>query len=260
MRRIKLQSVKNVRDLGGIETKYGKIRKGALLRGAVLDKLTTKDLEKLKEKYFFHTVIDLRTSREKEERPDRYSKSYKYIEIPIFDESVPGITHEEHPSGIVKSRMNMEDLYREVLTGEYLEKVGLAVRTIMSLEEDDYSVYFHCTAGKDRTGLIAAILLTILGVDRNVIIKDYLYTNKVSKKRAKFLYWKIRLFDKDIDKAEEVRDLVSAKESYIMAAFDEIFESWNGIDNFVKNGLKVTDEMIENFKRNVISSGIEDTI
>ena len=166
-----LETTLNTRDLGGIETKYGKIRKGALIRGAKLNKITTKDFEKLTKKYNFHTVIDLRSKREIEEKPDRQFKNINYISIPIFDKSTPGITHEEQPGGILKSKINMVDLYQEILTGEYLEKIGEVVRTIMNLEEDDYSVFLHCSAGKDRTGIITAILLTILGVNRDTIIK-----------------------------------------------------------------------------------------
>lgn len=65
-----------------------------------------------------------------------------------------------------------------------IDKVSEIIKTIINSEK---IVLFNCTAGKDRTGIISAILLLILGIDKDTIVKDYMYTNKVSKKVANII-------------------------------------------------------------------------
>ncbi len=247
---IKLKGAKNIRDLGKIKAEDGIIKNGKILRGDALDKLTQKDVEILINKYNLKSVIDLRSTQEKMERPDIYCPQLDYIEIPIFDRRTPGITHEKGVNNGQK-HINMVNLYKEVLTGEYLENVSKVIKTVMEVVKDG-AVLYHCSVGKDRTGIITAILLAILGVDGEDIIEDYLYTNNVYEKKAGRVYWLIRFSDGDKADAEKTKNLMLAKEEYIEAAFGQINEQWGDFSNFVKNGLGIDDEMINEFRKNVV--------
>ena len=250
MRNIKLKGAKNVRDLGGIPVEGGFIKNGKLLRGDCLDKLTSSDVLKLINEYNLKTIIDLRTTQEKREKPDIYCDKLKYIDIPIFDRRVPGITREKNAVRATRKGLDMTALYGEIVTGEYLERIGEVIRTIMTI--DDGAVLFHCTAGKDRTGVVAALILAILGADGKYIYDDYLHTNRVNKKKATKQYWMISIFKGDKEEAESIRDFLLAKKEYIEAAFETIDEKWKDFDDFVKNGLKIDNKMIKKFKKNVV--------
>lgn len=250
MKNIKLKGAKNVRDLGGIPVEGGIIKQGKILRGDSLDKLTNSDVLKLINEYNLKTVIDLRTTQEKRERPDIYCDKLEYIDIPIFDRRVPGITREKHFSNIGSKGSNMVALYSEIVTGEYLEKIGEVIRTIMTI--DDGAVLFHCSAGKDRTGVISALILAILGADGKDIYEDYLHTNRVNKGKATKYYWMINILKGDKEEAESMRDFLLAKKEYIEATFETIDEKWKDFDDFVENGLKIDNIMIKKFKENVV--------
>ena len=251
MENIRLVKIKNVRDLGKTAVQYGRIKKHKLLRGSCLEKLTQRDVDILVGKYKLATIIDLRTYREIEECPDVKISNVQYIHMPIFDKRAPGITHEKSRESDSESKVDLTNMYKEILRGECLERVVDIIRTIIKLPRDDYSVLFHCTEGKDRTGIIAALILLILGANKKTIVEDYLFTNKVNKKKANKYYWKTRIFKRDKQRAEKVRNIYLAKPEYIQAVFNVIQEDWYGVDNFIKYGLKISEDEIEDFRDRV---------
>ena len=119
----------------------------------------------------------------------------------------------------------------------------------MKLRDNEYSVLFHCTQGKDRTGVIAAILLMILGGSKEIIIEDYLYTNKANRTNVES--YKPKLLD-DKFNLNKTETSFLAKKEYIEVIFHIVESEWNGIDNFIENGLKIEKEDIIRFKEKVI--------
>lgn len=255
MNEIKLTGCKNVRDLGGIPVKDGIVKSGKFIRGACLDALTKNDILKLVNDYNLSTIIDLRTEREKLDRPDIEISNVKYMHMPIFNNRFPGITHEtqeDFDRDFKEYKLDLAKMYGGMLKEEYLEKVANIVRTIVNLPDNEYAVFFHCTEGKDRTGLIAALILLILGADRQAIIENYLETNKINQKKAEKIYWKVRILGRNKEKAQNMRNIFLAKIEYINVAFDVIDKDWKDLDDFIENGLKITKEEIKNLKEKVI--------
>ena len=153
---VKLKSVKNVRDLGGQYANGPIIRNGLLLRGARLGALSKKDETFLKKTYGDLVIVDLRTEKERSEKPDK-TYSFEYRFMPVFDMDQPGVTHgKSDVTSILASLPTMDKLYAMMLHDEYLDNLRNVVRFIMT---SDAPVYFHCTEGKDRTGVVGAILL-----------------------------------------------------------------------------------------------------
>ena len=94
-RRIILENTGNCRQLGGLVTSDGRtIKNDCLLRSANLSRTSRKDLEILCGEHRLRTVVDLRTMGEIREKPDVYSPRFEYIHMPIFDDSIFGLTHE----------------------------------------------------------------------------------------------------------------------------------------------------------------------
>jgi len=255
MSKIKLRSLTNVRDLGGIQTKYGVVKSKKLLRSPALDKLTTKDIDILVNKYNLATIIDLRTDKEIEEKADLEIKDVKYLHMPIFNKTLPGISHEsESDNDITRFReieIDMADLYRGIVTEEYLKKVGEIIKFIVNMKDEEFAVIFHCTAGKDRTGIIATILLLILGAEKHTIIDDYLLTNIEGKRRMAKEYWTIRML-KGKETADKVKKIMVADLRYINQVFDVIENDWGGVDRFLYEGLNLTKEEMERFRKKML--------
>ncbi|MBQ8131331.1 MAG: tyrosine-protein phosphatase [Bacilli bacterium] len=251
MASIKLKKVKNIRDLEGIQTSTGRIKKGILYRSSKLTEATAEDIEKLQNKYQIKTIIDLRTPAEIDEKPNQEVPNTNYKKVPIFDRRVPGITHENKRMRI-KANINMPEMYESMLKEEFIENTKNVIHTILGLDEKDYPLLYHCTEGKDRTGVVTAILLLILGVNRKDIMKDYMLTNKVNKRKAKIAYFMIKNFDHDLERAELAKAMFIAKEEYLESVFQYIDNNWKSTEDFLKNGLNITEEEIAHFKKIIV--------
>ena len=233
-----MKSVKNVRDLGGVYSDGTEVKSGLFLRGARLGSLSKKDESFLKKTYGDLVIIDLRTSKEREEKPDKtYSFEYKFM--PIFEMEHPGISHgKNNVASILNSLPSMDELYSMMLHDEHLANLREVVRYIMTC---DKPVYFHCTEGKDRTGIVGAILLLSLGVSREDIIEDYLITNQTNEKRAKNIARLIYLYKRDKAIAKKIHDLFIAKLEYLQVLFDVIDNEYGSPEKFFATGLKIND-------------------
>ena len=251
MENIKLEGINNIRDLGTTVVNKGRIKKYKILRSPCLNEITQKDVNILVNKYKLKTIIDLRTDWEVQDNPDVDIFGINYIHMPVFRKSAPGITHEKNVDEIEQA-VDFAQMYAQMIQGDCLENVSEIIKTIINLSREEYAVLIHCTEGKDRTGLIIAILLLILGADKETVINDYMYTNKVNKIKAYKKYLKTFFFDADFKSAENARDFYLAKTEYIEAIFAVIENEWYGLDNFIKEGLKITNAEIEDFKDKVL--------
>ena len=245
MKNLNLEGAKNIRDLGGMPTRDGIINEKKILRGNCLDNITQEDIDILKEEYKISSIIDLRTEKERTERPDVIINGVEYINNPIFNKSVPGITHEQN-SG--KAIFNMKEMYGAMLSEKYIDKISQIIKTIINKTAENKTVFFHCTGGKDRTGVIAAVILMLLQVDKKNILKDYLYTNKVNKKRALKKYWYNIIIKHDIQGAKNIMNGYLAKKEYLLSAMSNIEKTWKDENYFIKEGLKIDDNKLKIFR------------
>ena len=256
MKNIEFDKLYNTRDLAENKSSLGIIKSKMLIRGVGLYKGTTNDINKLKNEYNMHTVIDLRISLENQEKLNPQVDGVKYYSMPIFDDAIPGITY-ENAEAFKKDydnyNVDMPKMYRAIIAEEkYRNKTANIVKFIMNLPDEDYSVYYHCSAGKDRTGIISMILLLMLGVSKEDIIADYLYTNVDGKAVVDEMVKYAREVEKNDFKADNIAYVYMAREEFINAAFDVIENSYNSIDDFLYNGLNITQEEIDRFRRRMI--------
>ena len=247
---IKFEKLKNVRDIGGEYAGCVKVRTGCFIRGKRLSGLTEKDREKLMG-LGIKTVIDLRSREEKERKPDD-DVGAKYLFLPVFEGDRPGITHAKDRLETLKNVPPMEELYRLTLEGECLENQKKIVRALLTC---DYPVYFHCTEGKDRTGIAAAIILMLLGVTDEEIARDYLLTNKTSKKRARRVSALIFLRTFSPSLAKKAYGLYVAKRQYLDVLF-KMVRSSGGRDRFFREKLGLSDEEIASFRLRLVSKEV----
>lgn len=162
--RIPVPGTYNFRDVGGVPARDGTVREGVLFRSDGLHRLGEEGRSALRE-LGVGIVIDLRDEREAEAMPDDLDGlDVEVLRLPVFE----GSGASQGAGGIT-----LEALYERIVT-LHAPIVVDAVREIASA--GDRSVVVHCTAGKDRTGIIIALTLLAIGVDRELVIADYVRT------------------------------------------------------------------------------------
>lgn len=173
------QGIQNCRDMAGIPNKEGKVIKpGLLYRSANLHRATDQDLYTLQE-MGLENIVDLRTTMEIDMEPDRLLERWKTHFLPIVQEAAMAKSQGGQFSTLEEALENTAQL----LTNVYPE----LVMTDHAIEEWKHffsmllnqpgSYLWHCTQGKDRTGMAAILLLTALDVEDSLIEADYLQTN-----------------------------------------------------------------------------------
>jgi len=170
-RRIDLQNVHNFRDLGGYPNGDGQCTKWrTLFRADGLYRLGNDDLVRLRD-LRLRSVIDLRTERE---RLERGVFPVDYLAVQTHHVSIVDVIWTDTKTPLIENAVEFLVWgYREMLdigAARFAEAFELLSR------EDVLPAVFHCAAGKDRTGILAALLLSSLGVDDEIICADYSLT------------------------------------------------------------------------------------
>ena len=154
---------RNVRDLGGLPTADGgSVRPRALVRADSLSQLDEAGVAAVRA-YVVSRIIDLRAGHEDGSRPHPFADDDTY-------RSVPWIDVDREPERDPAAERDLADLYRGSLDRNALQ-VGAAVRAFT--EAPPGTVVVHCAAGKDRTGMLVAVLLELAGVPREAVVADY---------------------------------------------------------------------------------------
>lgn len=170
-RHLPVEGAFNIRDLGGYQTRAGTpIPWRRFLRSDSLHRIAPQEISRLHDEGL-RAVIDLRTSAEVAAAPNPFAAypDVRYLNLPLFDDLSPQALSRAAQEGD-------HPLFTFYMTA--LETRGDAICAILTemAQIDDGAVLFNCTAGKDRTGIIAALLLGIAGVRREQIIADYALT------------------------------------------------------------------------------------
>src|ERR1700743_444854 len=176
-RKVVLQGAANFRDLGGYTTTDGHhVKWGEIYRSADISKLTDADLAVLKDRKITYDV-DLRGHQESTQAPDRFNPGTDYILCPAGSDNISWGTFLSTLKGN-KGDSLMLDYYNNT---KYLaDRYKPFFDKLLNLPPDN-SLVFHCTAGKDRTGIGAALLLYSLGVPYDTIVHDHLASNYYRK-------------------------------------------------------------------------------
>lgn len=230
---------RNFRELGGYQTVSGKkIKMHKLIRSGHLADLLKEDQEYLR-RYGLKYDIDLRTSFERNKQPDRKIAGVEYFADPVFDEdltnstmSISDMARESRDPGWGYQRMLWA--YKNMATGKNANKAYQHLfEVLLANEKDGESVLFHCTAGKDRTGFGAILILTALGVPMKTIEKDYLFTNEVIKDFVSQLLAKEKAAGADDSLLATFRDLQTVQPAYFKYLLDVINRDYGSINAYL---------------------------
>ncbi|BFH71357.1 protein-tyrosine-phosphatase [Paenibacillus dendritiformis] len=250
-----LAGVSNFRDLGGYRTAEGRyVQWGSLYRSPELSDLTPDDLDYL-DSLHLRQICDLRDSDEVAAMPSPPLAPAVHTHIPLVEMlgkdviRQPGDVSEQGRAPASKPGQLLVDMNRSLVHST----AGLRSIFDHLLAENGAPLLFHCTAGKDRTGLVAALLLLTLGVPLDTVMTDYLLTNRYlntgllrSKTAAKLGTGKV---------SNEVLDAVwEARSEYLEAAFAEIGREYGDIGRFVSESLGLSAEEIAALKDKLLTA------
>ncbi len=257
IKRLDIKGLPNIRDLGGYKTTDGKsIKYGALYRSGKLYKLNKKSkllIEELK----LSNIIDLRIDTERLEKPDTLINGTKNLSIPLLCTATPAITQDKSMRITLKKESKrikkefktadnyMVEMYKNVLTNNQTKN---SLIEILNVILNSNGVLWHCNGGKDRAGIVAMLVLGLLGVDEKTIISDYEISHTYQKKK---LFWaKLGLSITFLKR--EFKDIIinmlSAKKEYITKTLEFINDNYGSVENYAKKELLSTDEFIKKLK------------
>lgn len=179
-RKIDIASVINFRDLGGYQNCDGAtVAWRKIFRSGDFRKLTDADFTHVRQEIRLATVIDLRSKEEIETQGkwgwDAYGINYHNIPFPA------GGGNKAEESKLLSSGVNLGDFYLHIVGNKHFPKQIKKALEIIA-DPKNYPIVYHCAIGKDRTGILSALVLGVLGVDDRIIIEDYTLSNSPVQK------------------------------------------------------------------------------
>lgn len=245
---IPLQGALNARELGGIPLKDGKtVKHGKIIRTGRLSALTAEDKALLRDKWHVTRIVDLRNNGEVSEYPDMELEGALYQQIAIIPGEKEGISREDHGMSLVDraimraeglargdgAQALLEGMYAQMAADEYcLDRIRDFFD--MMLEHDDGAFIWHCTSGKDRTGVTGALMLYALGADLEAIKEDYLYTNLQNGSYRENLLDMMREHGAGEDLVHEIRVLESVDWLYIESFLGGLVKTYGSLEDFLE--------------------------
>lgn len=254
---IAIEGVHNFRDFGGYESKSGaRVKNGVLFRSGQFSGLTANGQNQIKD-LNIKTLIDLRKSNERSKQPanlgDLKINRIENDHLHIDAKSLPS-----HLEFLKEKDRRYEEIFDYMVNTtrkipfEHDHKIIFA-QALKELAHSNTPIIIHCTAGKDRTGILCAIILKILEVDEPVIIEDYLYTNHVPGHEAiivKYAEFSSAAIGRKIT-PENMRPMGRVHEDFISAAFNAINAEFENLENYLAHiGIAASD--IEKIKSNLL--------
>jgi protein-tyrosine phosphatase len=228
-----LEGAHNIRDLGGLETRQNsRTVSGRILRADSLHNLSVGAQMMLLESGL-KTVIDLRSPKELERQPNPFANhdEVQYLNVSLF-----GSLFESKDANAMMP--SLEGIYVSAL-----EMCQPAIRMVLeTVASSDSVVLFHCTAGKDRTGIIAALLLANAKVSDETIAEDFALTEKLAKPMLEHL---LEEGVNDGMDRESFATLLTAQASTMHATLGYLEGRFGGVQNYLKTGLGLETQTVE---------------
>ena len=244
-RLVRFEGASNFRDLGGYASALGGlVRWGTVFRAGRLDRLTPSDLEEFTA-LGIRTVFDLRREDERAQWPDPMPNVHLCLMSKV--QAKRPLPHAEllveHDHGV----QFMRDLYHGLLAHAAVE-IGSLFMTLA--QPDAMPAVFHCAVGKDRTGLVAALLLTWLGVDRETVLDDFeLSDEHVGQAQREELL--LRMADRGIG-PEAAAGILGASRESMQDALDELDVHYGGIEHYLRRHCGVDHAALLTLRRTLL--------
>lgn len=243
----------NIRDLGGYPTTAGAlIKKQQLIRSGYLSDLTYQDQQALYD-YGVRTIIDLRTTAEVRQYPDLFLPMMKYVEIPILKEKMGDtvVRRLVFKNPVCNSKAGFQHmlcLYLRLVASPEAHHAYHCFLTTLAAAIARGGVLFHCSTGKDRTGIAAIIILHLLGVAPKIIRQDYLLTNELSAMWVNQRMNEARQVSIVPAYLKSIFDISTVQPFYYDFVEATINYLYGDFNSYVHQQLNINDELVESLR------------
>jgi len=250
-RRVPLEGSVNFRDLGGYEGIDGRrLKWGQVFRSDNLGRLTDRDVAYL-QRLGIQLVLDFRTLAEAEKLPDRFPQPAmgRYLHLPIqHGEFDPANSFERIKKG------DIEWMTEEFMVNGYLKNIDNFARVWAILfnnlaDRSKRPMVFHCTGGKDRAGIGAALVLLTLGVPEKTVVKDHGLSNLYIAPVLKKIYDQIRTYGVD---PQQVAPYFTAPRKAILAVIHHIRQTYGSAAQYLINMAGVDEKVLDRLKEDLL--------
>ncbi len=228
----------NVRDLGGFAVDGGETRFGSVVRADSVSQLTPAGWKELAD-YGVRTVLDLRGDQEREDDPPR-DVPVEVLHVPFMeasDEEWNEIAEELEALRTLPVAAATRDAYL-IFLERFRANVGAAVKAVAHAPEG--GIVIHCVGGKDRTGLLTALLLYLAGVPVEEIAADYALSEE--RLRPRHEKW-LAAAETDAER-EQLERITQCPPEVIVEVFAELERRYGSIDGYL-HAAGVSDEELE---------------
>ncbi len=254
-----VKGIVNARDLGGYTMQDGRIlRDGVLLRSAHLAEATDDDLKWLAE-LPVAKVIDFRKEQEKPGRVDRVIPGAEYVILPVdaSGNAMADATEDEKKKFTNQKKFEVKNI---IVFAAFNERAQKLVRNMYPtllfdpdcqkqfatffqhiLATDQGAVLYHCTQGKDRTGIASALILAALGASRETIISDFDATNKVYEKDVRKYTRRVRFLGGKEEEIDVVKAFMGCNTENFINALNAIDREYGSLEAYLKGPIGLTD-------------------
>ncbi|WP_121663767.1 tyrosine-protein phosphatase [Metabacillus litoralis] len=256
------EKIYNFRDIGGIKTEQGStLKQGVLYRSDKLSSMTPSDLEKLK-KFKIKTILDLRSEKEyNKNKPILLSaEEINSVNIPLLPIETQDANFRKFLSFLFR-KTGADDFKN--FTREYYHSIAFyqtpQIKKILTLISDDknWPVLINCSAGKDRTGIIASIIQSLVQVPYQKVLEEYLLTNDYYKHRLdifiKVMRW-MTLFHVSPERTEFI---LKAHPEVLEQLYTNIKERFGTIEAYLMEACQLEVEILDRLKQNLVLKSTE---
>ena len=238
----KIRKTMNFRELGGLDAGEGRVvKKGLFYRTGTLGDLNEKEMEITKNLGIRH-IFDLRSDSEISKKPD-----------PEIGEA------EYHPIGAIEEDASVNGLRRFMQRGtraghlKYLYGIlpfCSAYRQIFGyIRNGETPILFHCSAGKDRTGVLAYLILRALGCSHETAVEDYMLTNRYrAAEIRKYLDEVADIAESNPKIEQEIRALAGASRENIEYSLECILKRYGTLEAYFEKALRCTEEDLRHMR------------
>lgn len=266
-----VKGIVNARDLGGYAVQDGRIvREGKLLRAAHLADASDADIRYL-EQLPVTVVIDFRKEQEKVGKVDREVPGARYTSLPVdpSGNAMATATEEEKKKFSGQKKFDVKKI---IVFAAFNKKAQAIAREMyptllfdpdcqrqfarffrLVLETENGAVLFHCTQGKDRTGIASALLLAALGADRETIVADFDATNRVYEKDVRKYSRRVKFWGGKEEEVAVVKAFLGCNTENFVKALDRIDETFGSLLAYLKGPIGLTDADIETLRERYLA-------
>ena len=269
-----VKGIVNARDLGGYRMRDGRsLRAGVLIRSAHLAEASDADMDHLSS-IPVTKVVDFRKEEELQGKADRPVPGAEFVRIPVdASGNVAAQASEEERKKFTgrkkfdvkkiivmaafneKAKKVARDMYPTlVFNPECQQQFARFFREVLATEKG--AVLYHCTQGKDRTGIASALLLAALGADRETIVADFDATNLVYEADVRKYSRRVRFWGGKDEEVGVVKSFLGANTENFVRTLDEIDSRYGSVEAYLKGPIGLTDADIRTLRERYLAAPV----